>query len=361
MVKTFKPRGKGAGKPAYKKKATAAKRKPMQRRKPARHPRPTLAGSSGNMVRNPGGGSCSTSTYAHNIPPTKQVKNFEYLGAPNIGFQNRVLSIQSQSGGQAYQSFDIATAGLARQIAALVPDGTATGRSPWRFCLQETLDTFHFTNATSGTVEVDLYDLFPKRDIPDSYVFIPPGQLPSTTNSYLLSGTVDSYWKQGARMSSQIAADASLSIEPSEQYNASPDDSVFFKTFYRAVKRTRIFLPQGASHKHTVMRHINRVINTTEVGGDAYSQLKRFTSSLLVVVRGEPLDAVDPAGGPNVITTAVAKLQVVQTARFKWTWISDQAMTNYISSNLRQFTVTKNINPATGTDEVLTVLKGTGP
>lgn len=344
MAKTFKPRRK----PAYKKKA--AGRKPAGRKPKAnRLPRSTLGGGSfGNMVRNPGNGSCSSSSFSHSIAPSKQVKAFELLGAPNVGFQNKPFVLDGQAGHQASRALDIATTGVLRDIASKVPTGSTTQLPPWRFCFQETLDTFHMTNATSGTLEVDLYDIFPKRDVPVVQTYVPPGQTPTAANTYTLDGFPDEYWRVGARLATSTAANAILSYETNDVYNSSPMDSMLFKTYYKVSKRTRIFLPQGASHKHTVLRHINRVINTSEcqqAGGIA--ALKKCTSHLLIVIRGEPFQADSPEG-TFFVTTAAPKLHVVQTARYKWTWIADQAASNFYVDNLNDSTVVKNINPATG-------------
>lgn len=343
------------------------KRKPAFKRKPAgkkafkkgsRRPlKSSLGDSFGNMVRNPGNGACSTSQFSHAKPASKQVKAIETVGAPNIGFQNRVFSVKANVGAQASGHGDILPVSQLRTMASTVPVGSSTGRPPWRYVVQETLDTFHMTNGTASTIEVDLYDIFPKRNIPVSQTYVPPGQTATPQNSYLLGESPNSYWIQGARMSSQVAADASVPVENADYYNASPMDSVLFKTYYRVAKRTRIFLPQGASHKHTVLRHINQLVSTTEcmTGVGSLTDLTKCTSHLLIVVRGEPLDGLTPDQDTK-ITTSGALLQIVQTARYKWTWVSDQASTNYYSNIIPAITVTQSINPATGgvafTDEL---------
>jgi len=345
------------------------KRKPAFKRKPAgkkafkkgsRRPlKSSLGDSFGNMVRNPGNGACSTSSFSHAKPASKQVKTMETVGAPNIGFQNAIFSVKANVGAQASGHGDIMPVSQLRTMASTVPSGSSTGRAPWRYVVQETLDTFHMTNGTGSTIEVDLYDIFPKRNIPVSQTYVPPGQTATPQNSYLLGSTPNSYWTQGARMSSQVAADASVSVENADFYNASPMDSVLFKTYYRVAKRTRIFLPQGASHKHTVLRHINQLVSTTEcmTGDGSLTDLTKCTSHLLIVVRGEPVDGLTPDQDTK-ITTSGALLQIVQTARFKWTWVADQASTNYYANNLQGITVTKNLNPASGTAEFIDQLAG---
>jgi len=356
MVKSSKPRG--SKRPAMKKKQYAGKKKVGK--KSTRPMKSTLGESFGNMVRNPGNGACSTSSFSHAKPASKQVKAMETIGAPNIGFQNRAFSVKCFSGTQASAVGDIMPVSLLNLIATQVPDGSATGLSPWRFAVQETLDTFHMTNATTGTLEVDLYDIFPKRNVPVAQTYVPPGQTATVLNSFALDDTCLSYWKQGARLSSQTAANTALSVEYSDYYNASPMDSLLFKTYYRVSKRTRIFLPQGASHKHTITRHINQLVNTTETitGTGALADLTKCTSHLMIVVRGEPLDGVFPDLS-KTITTSEGLLQIVQTARYKWTWIADQAQSNYYTNNLQQITVQKNINPASGASEFVESLVAT--
>jgi len=312
--------------------------------------RSSLGDSFGNMVRNPGNGSCSTSSFTHRKPASKQVRAIETVGAPNIGFQNKTLSVEVLSGQQGSEYADIMPVNQLRRIAQNVPTGSTSGRPPWRFVVQETLDTFHMTNGTGATLEVDLYDIFPKRNVPDNQTYVPPGQTATSANSYLLDGTPTGYWKQGARLSGSIAADAFTSYEEYNVYNASPMDSLLFKTFFRVAKRTRIFLPQGASHKHTVIRHINQLVNTAEcVDGDgSLTYLTKCSSSLLIVVRGEPCDGVVPDTQFRTLTTSSGLLQIVQTARYKWTWVADQAQSNYYTNNLIGYTALQNINPATG-------------
>jgi len=356
--------------PAAKK--SYARRKPVNRRKPAykkkaakktaRVPRSTLGESFGNMVRNPGNGACSTSSFSHSKPASKRVKTMSTIGASNIGFQNRAFAVKCLSGTQASNVGDILPVAQLRSIATRVPDGSVTGLAPWRFVVQETLDTFTMSNGTNGTLEVDIYDVFPKRNIPVSQTYVPPGQTGTLSNSYDLDETCLSYWKQGARLSAQELANTVLSVELADQYNASPKDSLLFNTYFRVSQRTRIYLPQGCSHKHTVTRHINQIVNTAEciTGDGALSDLAKCTSHVMIVIRGEPLDGIFPDLN-KVITTSEGLLQVIQTARFKWTWCADQAQSNYYSNILQNVTVQKNINPATGLGGFVESLVATAP
>lgn len=340
---------------ARKSKAPARKQGPKRKPQKKRQLKSSLGESFGNMVRNPGNGACSTSSFSNSKPASKVVKSIDLIGAPNIGFQNKTFSVKHLSGTQGSTFCQIMPVSLLNVIADRVGSATTTGRPPWRFVVQETLDTFHMTNGTGSTLEVDLYDIFPKRNIPSQQDYVPPGQVPTVgppSNIYELNDSPLEYWEQGSRLAGSTAADASLAVNYKDFYNATPMDSPLFKTYFRVSQRTRIFLPQGASHKHTVTRHINQLVNTSEciTGEGSLGSLTKCSSYLMIVVRGEPVQGTtidDPA--VNLITTSKGNLQVVQTARYKWTWAADTTYSNYYINQLASVTALANINPATGT------------
>jgi len=317
----------------------------------ARMPKFTLADkSSGAMVRNPGNGAQSQSAFTHRIKASRQVRSMETVGAPNIGYSNSVANIQTAGGGQqAYAEFYINSAASVQAVASHIPTGTAGGVPPYRFVLEESMDTFHMSNGTSGTLEVDIYDIFPRKDIAQISEYNPLG----ATAPYPLVGGVLSYWQQGARSQAALAP-STTTLGPADFYQVSLMDSRLVQNYFRIAKRTRVFLPQGAAHKHTVLRHVNQLIDSTEFSmtgtgtAPVFSQYKRYSSQVLIVVRGAPVAVEPPGGATAVVSTGLGLLNVVQTTRQKWTYVNDQSYNNYYANNLISSGTQTNINPATG-------------
>jgi len=282
----------------------------------------------------------------------------ERVGAPNIGYRNEALSFSLTNGLQVVNEFLINSTADIADIASHVPSGTVGGVPPFRFILEETMDQFHMSNGTSATIEVDIYDIFPKRDIVASSEYSPPGL--GSNPAYPLFQGASSYWTAGAL--SQASLPATTQPTPDQYYSASPMDSRLLQNYFRIAKRTRVFLPQGASHKHTVLRHVNTLIDATEFSLEAvgsnkpvFSQYRAFTSQILIVIRGTPCATVPAEGASPVVSTTTPLINVVRTRRSKWSYVQDQAYNNYYANNLVAGTQT-NINPATGTVLPLAVL-----
>jgi len=138
-----------------------------------------------------------------------------------------------------------------------------------RFLLKSFKARYEFKNFATDTAYIDLYDCIARRDIgKDDNLSI---NVPSVA------------FAQGVK--DQVVA---FDINQYQRPGESPFNSRQFVTFYKVVKITRVILPPGGTHEHTVYGSPNYIYNWTQnIGttGQVFGY-KGLTTYTMYVARG---------------------------------------------------------------------------
>lgn len=283
------------------------------------------------------GGLPSFSKWITTRKPSKRVLAMKRVGAPNFYVTNFGSFIKNQEGFQAATDYGHANIDLLRLIKSKVPNTSAPQVT--QFVLESFTSEFLMTNSSLATQYIDIYDVIRKRDT--QYAAGDLAQNP----------TIDPHnaWKYG--VSDQSAAPPDLAAY--QNINSLPTDSRLFNDYFKVVKRTHIGLVAGATHRHHVVHKMNKLIDT-EVLNKAYGDLAGYTTYTLVVINGQPTSV--PTETDPVVTTAQTQLDIVYSIRAKYTWVSDNQISWYVTDNLSSLTGEQITQPSLGkfvTNEVV--------
>ena len=201
--------------------------------------------------------------------------------------------------------------------------------------LEASTSEFLVTNSSLATQYVDIYDIVRKRDTQYSDV---SGGVPNNP-------TLDpvNAWKWG--VSDQIIS-AGDDLTAWQNVTSLPTDSRLFNNYFRVVKRTRVGLVAGATHRHRVHMGCNQLLDK-ETLNRAYGDLRGITTYTMMVINGQPTSIPSVEGDPTV-TTAQTQLDVVYSIRAKYTWVADNTVTWYVTDNLSSLTGEQITQPSLG-------------
>lgn len=265
-----------------------------------------------------------------------RVRAMKAVGAPDIYHQNFAQVLNTATGLQTYTSYPSVTPAQLKAIADATPSGT-----PNRVLIQSAQTEITFTNVNNTSCEVELYDIFFKRDVSVG------ANITTTVDNYPIEN-IDDMIKNGSKASAGLALGAS---DVSRYIGASPFDSQPFKSFCRVVKRTHVMLASGASHRHQAMIGINKLGDESVIGNDDITYLKGFTYATLVYVRGVgAYDPTDVTGGPTVNGCF---LNVVTSVRIKYTYVVDSTNTVRYNNMPLPLGIPNVRNPGSGAYEAL--------
>lgn len=284
-------------------------------------------------------GQLSQSAYRLGARVNPQVRALKRVGAPNISVNQRVYQLNVAAGFQQSLSFFHWSIPEVETIIATVPQATTTG--PTRCVLESAQNQITFTNSSTASAEVEIYDLVLKKDLLVAPNFTVNGQ------TYSPQAVPSSYWNVGANASE--GATGTQSPPASHIIGSSPFDSLLFKDYFKVHKRTSVMLPQGATHRHSVLIKPSRLINQFELPGNSTGAfgMRGLTVFTMLVAKGVPIS--DTAS--TVPTTANVLLDCIQGIRYKWTWVADTSSTGYYQDTLT--------SPVTADTALLNIGSGT--
>lgn len=242
-------------------------------------------------------------------PVTKTIKR---ATEPNFWVNNFASQVVNAEGFQNAETYWFANLDHLKQMALLVPNASSTGVAPKRYLLESIVGEFMMTNSSLATQYVDIYDVVRKRDC--------------GANTY--SGTPLAAWEKG--VSDQSSAPPDMTAW--KNINSLPTDSKLFCDYFRVIKRTHIGLSAGATHRHSVLLRPNRIVDTALLN-EANGDLKGFAVYTMVVINGQPA-SIPSEVGPATVTTATTALDIVWSARFKYTWLYDNTRSWVVQDNL---------------------------
>lgn len=266
-------------------------------------------------------GQISSSRFGLSAKVTPQVKALKRVGAPNVKVTQYPYQIQVPFGFQAQGSNVLYPVG---DINAMISTITAATTGSKRMVLESAQSEITFTNSSNASAEIELYDLVLKHDLSVAPTF--------TVNSLPYSPVPfpESYWQQGTLAAE--GAVGSTTPAPSTFIGSTPFDSVLFKDYFKVMKRTKVMLPQGGTHRHHVSLKPSKLIDQfmlSTAGAGIYA-LRGLTQYTMITCKGVPISDTTL----STPTTASVLLDVIQSVRYKWTWVSDTTSTGYFVDSL---------------------------
>jgi hypothetical protein len=269
----------------------------------------------------------------------------ERLGAPNNVVQQASALITASAGYQTSTSYSMFSV---PQLQYLL--GQVSGNLPRRVVAESLTNEFTFTNFSNSPVEIDIYDIVPKRDIAVAYTFNTPSGL------YTVSPFPESYWAQGLAAQNNAAT----TTAPALNYyiGTNPTDSILFRQFFGIKKRTTVLLPISGAHRHVVNVRCQKLIDTYlaaagNTGSAGYSGVKGFTNYMMFNIKGLPAwNTGDPDPTTASVTTSGTQVGIVSVSRINWTYVADITYATSITAGLTHpaNSFVHTFNPGSGAD-----------
>lgn len=316
-------------------------------------------------------GGLSLTRYVSTRKPNTVAKFIKNSGSPNYINITYPGIIYGEGGTQAFSSWYLNTAGDLQRIwasiqalnvarnavsGALVSGAGSSTNQSFRYVLESALSMLHLANTSGTPLNVELYDICAKRDSPQR-AFDLSGNL-LAFNISKGTGILDpsTAWFLGMQnqqsIASGFASATGFQPEKSDPTNlgATPYQSKLFKDYFKVLRKTNVSIPIGGQHKHHVDLKPNAIIDGDMMSQNAiYRGLSFFT---LIVVSGVPVVACPGNGtqegaGADVATSAVS-LSVIQSVKYKWTWVEDTRENVYLAQfiNLQNTNTFTSVQPS---------------
>lgn len=276
---------------------------------------------------------CTAKSYGNS-----QNRLIKKIGAPNSWVAQATSYISCQDGFQQAGVLGWATNTEINQIAqssiytANGGSGTASlGNYPMRYIYESTYGEIMFTNATNHAIDLDIYDIYIKRDIGISETYT---QVDTSGNNVAVTWDFPTgAWELGVNNAQNyINPDSTVYPSPpgttffgAEYFNflgSTPFDSQLFKDYYGVQKRTHVQMPLGATHRHHCSFTLNKMVDSRMTNNSTIRAWKGFTRYTMWVVRGYPVNSAIRDSRVDV-TTSGALVTAVQSQRTKFTYVLD--------------------------------------
>jgi len=231
------------------------------------------------------------------------------------------------------------------QINSLLPATfSATNEGPKRCVIKGYDKVYTITNNTNATVELDIYDIVLRKDVPKNQSVLSNGLY------YNLNGASPwTYWQQGTLASE--GATSTSTPTPAEFLGCIPSDSQFFKDYFKVLQKKTLHLPLGSGHRHYVNLTPNWLVQESEMTSTVYDGLAGHTVYVMMVLRGFPV--TDASGA--LVTSSSGTLSLVVSKRVRYCFVQDNRASGYYLDGLttpadgdQQF-----INAASGAIDVI--------
>lgn len=260
-------------------------------------------------IENPGGYITQSNFKAYRKPALSAAIQ-KYAAMPSYYITNASDSLSVESGFQNAIFTALNNQSYFANFYSLMPSPTPIGNRTRRFVLIRSQAQVAYTNSTSVSCTMDLYDISVKRD------------------NDLLNPLAA--WANGMALQTTTP-------DPYKVLGAKPWQSQQFKEFFKIVKTTRVNLAPGATHKHNITLAPNQVIREQLVlENNCYKGLTMFT---LAVVKGVPVSAIlepppPPPAPERLVSTAPIRIDVVVEYNTKLSVVQDFDSDISITDNL---------------------------
>lgn len=304
MAMRYRKRKSGAA--AAKRRAAARKAAAMRRRRPVLRRRRMLVQQFNTPV---GSASSSLWSYGTRRRLPFRVRTMKAAGAPDAYIVNGGFNCNVSQGTQRYYGFNSVTQGHLEDICQTAGNQSAFNR----VVLENAIATLSLTNITNTAAEIDIFDVLFKRDVPDQI------QVQVGSNLYTVNaGSVPDMINEGINAARTLAPAASGAFT----IGTNAWDSQIFKEYCVVVKRTRVNLASGASHRHTQNVNLSKVIAQSVAGSVNMEAFKGYTFATLIRINGAA--AYIPTGEEAMLgTPADITCQAVYSLRVKFSFIQD--------------------------------------
>lgn len=284
--------------------------------------------STANRVRGSLGGLPSMSQFALSRAPSKRVLAMKRVAVPNYFINSAASQTVNAEGYQnacvwRHQSHDTLS-----QILAKIPNNTPP--QVVKFVVQSCVIELLMTNSSLATQYVDIYDIVRKRD---AGYGVNPNDDP--TDDPLVA------WKQGVSDQSPAPPD----MTAWQNVMSKPTDSQLFNTYFKIVKKARVGLVAGATHRHRVNINSNLLVDS-ELIRRCNGDMAGITCYTVCVINGQPASIKDESGA--VVTTATTALDVVWSSRIKYTWVADNQILWSVNDGLSSLVGEQITQPSLG-------------
>lgn len=199
--------------------------------------------------------------------------------------------------------------------------------------------TSTFTNQTSSTMFLKLYELVPRNNL-----------ITNSTSAGVSPVQVPLY--------DPVQCISAMTSTGSGEYTyvgAEPTYSQLFTSNYRILKTYTIELAQGRSHQHIANYTLNNVMRGADL--DIYNVptsveflLKNYSRILLYKTYGQAVDSADDL----VVTTSPGQMDVIHNFKVSFSGITDSSQQNYFVNNLANTGTFQVMNIGTGTPLTVT-------
>lgn len=294
--------------------------------------------------------------------PNKQVVALKRVGAPNFLTGQYATRVDAAYGFQEPNSWGLLrTADVVSLVTNPVNIAGTAANIPFRICLDSYIANLTMANASTAPVELEIYDIGLKRDIPSQLAV--KGVLNGSGGYvYTCGGDPTSFYSAGAQMANNQAPIAAGVGGAYRNVASSPLDSALFKDYFYVKKRTHVMLSQGGIHRHALFAKVNKVIDNTMFsqfpspdGTGALSNwttaFKNVTSFVMVIQKGLPVS--DAATAANV-TTSDTHVDYILDYRYKWTYVVDNSYAVANTDSLTSPASGQIINVGNGLPEPIT-------
>lgn len=297
-------------------------------------------------------GQVSFTKSSHKHYASADVKQAKQIGAPSLISRSTYNSMAVKSGTQnTLVSQNFTYQDMSELLNTVITGAFVAGQGPARAVVKGLVEEYILTNATNAGVEVDIYDIVCKRDIPFNLTF--------NANSYIYGAvpSPDAYWATGLNAQQNLNPGTGMLPDPQpfQMLTTKPTDSHLFNDYFRITKKCRVMMAAGASHKHllniSVNKYIDQYLTNAQTAG-----LKGYSTYTMFVVAGMPLQVV--GGDSTYISTSSVAINMVRSQRIKYVWVADSNYTSLCATNLPFNVAPTNqllINPVNGTaDNIIT-------
>lgn len=272
-------------------------------------------------------GNMTNSKCTHiSVRPRGSARLMGRVAVSTISSDQYAFRADSQYGFQGVSSIGL----LTQQYLAKLPLYPATipgvgGNLPYRLVVQSIVSNVTIANACTAPVELEIYDIVLKRDLPLAL------QWTQNSNTWTVGlAYPDQCWDLGSYANNtQIPTGGT---GPRANIAASPFDSTLFNAYFKVKKRTKVLLGQGGIHRHTIVSTPNKILDsvlfnqvsnasmTTPVSGNL--GWKSLTTFCMVVQKGTPCSNAETV---TDVTTSETHVDIVQDWRIKWAYTADNS------------------------------------
>lgn len=330
---------------------------------PSRSPSraPSLAssfGSRGSSLTSSGVG-ISGSQISRSHAASKLGRFEKRAGQPMIWSQNVGYRVDGPSGFTRHDCTPVLLNNLHlqsmwQQVLAQTGDSTVPGagiggtkfRPPQKFFVETVEAHLMFTNSCLAQCEVDIFEMLAIRDVPTQMTYY--GNVNATATYYNILTDPANMWAQGSEIQSGQVGAVGVGA-PSTFFGAKPTDVELIKQYFKIVSKKTVVMSPGATHRHTVKMRVNRLIDSANLqlnfsnpaaNSAQPNNWKGLTRYFMVVQRGLP---VSSKGESPIVTTADTHIDYVWDYRYKFTYVTNNALLTNNQDNLQSLADEPNV------------------